>query len=912
MRYIYILFLALICNVSIMAQNVSINADGTVPDNSAMLDVSSTTRGLLIPRMTEVQRNAIVNPASGLLIIQLDNNPGFYYNNGTSASPDWVRLETSDDNTQSIEDEDGDTKVETEESDDEDIIRFDAGGTEVLRIDSESRLNITNSRSSLFVGNQAGADINTGTSNTFLGYEAGANNTNGSSNTFVGYRTGFVSTTSGNNTFIGSLSGDANTSGADNTFLGLQSGSATNSGSHNTFIGKNAGRINTTGANNTFLGINSGDIINGDGNVFLGAYSGSNISSASDLLYIENSNSNSPLIYGDFANDSVKVYGTLSVGNAFSFPTTSPSSSGQVLSYNGSALEWGTVSSIFTIDVDTVSAGSGNQKLVFGSTNTNNLTGTADDNRMFYDKTTGALRAGQATGDAWNDANLGTASTAFGLDSRATGSYSFASGDSALASGNGATAFGQNATASGNFSFAAGDGVSAIGARSIAMGRNSVANSSRSIAIGAGSYTNGAFSIAIGESDSTNGSNAIAIGGNANAGGDFSIAIGRNVKTASGNESAVAIGNNAQALGIESYAIGDDIIAESMGEIVLGHRNDTLGTGFSSNSRQATDRLLVIGNSTNAIDRSNALVMLKNGNTTLNGQLTLASNSSSFTLPNTDGTNGQFLQTDGSGNVTWQSVASTTDGNGIFSGSGSLSGNTTVTQGANDLAFATSSATGFSVDGKTFLVDGANDRVGFGIASPSSAVEITSSPTDANAAQLEISEGGGGDRLLIGRTATYGFVQTHEGESFVINPISNNVGINTTAPNYPLSLGNSLGNTKLALWDNGVGSAFGLGVQSSNFVFHTNTTADAFNFYADAGLTTQVMTIQGTGNVGIGAFPPSSKLDVEGDIETGAANAFYFGDPSTDGTWRIIRDGDDLSFERRESGTYVFKMKINP
>jgi len=47
----------------------TINTNNSPPDNSAMLDVKSTTRGLLPPRMTFVQRNAIVNPATGLIVI---------------------------------------------------------------------------------------------------------------------------------------------------------------------------------------------------------------------------------------------------------------------------------------------------------------------------------------------------------------------------------------------------------------------------------------------------------------------------------------------------------------------------------------------------------------------------------------------------------------------------------------------------------------------------------------------------------------------------------------------------------------------------------------------------------------------------------------------------------------------------
>ena len=79
-----------------MSAQISISATGADPDSSAMLDIQSTNKGLLTPRMTEVQRDAISGPATGLLIYQTDGKTGFYYNEGTPASPAWVRIGTEE------------------------------------------------------------------------------------------------------------------------------------------------------------------------------------------------------------------------------------------------------------------------------------------------------------------------------------------------------------------------------------------------------------------------------------------------------------------------------------------------------------------------------------------------------------------------------------------------------------------------------------------------------------------------------------------------------------------------------------------------------------------------------------------------------------------------------------------------
>ncbi len=74
-----------------MAQSVAINTDGSAANSSAILDIKSTSKGLLIPRLTQTQRNAVATPATGLLIYQTDYTPGYYYYNGST----WTALSGS-------------------------------------------------------------------------------------------------------------------------------------------------------------------------------------------------------------------------------------------------------------------------------------------------------------------------------------------------------------------------------------------------------------------------------------------------------------------------------------------------------------------------------------------------------------------------------------------------------------------------------------------------------------------------------------------------------------------------------------------------------------------------------------------------------------------------------------------------
>ncbi len=80
-----IFYLLIILSFSVSAQ-VSINTNGASPDNSSMLDVQSTDKGILIPRMDETAMNNIATPATGLVIYNTTANV-FYYFDGNSWLP---------------------------------------------------------------------------------------------------------------------------------------------------------------------------------------------------------------------------------------------------------------------------------------------------------------------------------------------------------------------------------------------------------------------------------------------------------------------------------------------------------------------------------------------------------------------------------------------------------------------------------------------------------------------------------------------------------------------------------------------------------------------------------------------------------------------------------------------------------
>jgi len=156
------------------------------------------------------------------------------------------------------------------------------------------------------IGYYAGSS-ETGTGNVFLGHQSGDGSEESYYNVFVGSETGRNSYEGEYNTFVGYRTGVLNSLGGDNTFLGSKAGTYNTTGSNNVFLGSLAGYSNVNGGSNVYLGRMAGYYSTGSNNVFVGDWAGYN-QTGSNKLWIKD------LIYGEFDNDLVGVYGKLGIG----------------------------------------------------------------------------------------------------------------------------------------------------------------------------------------------------------------------------------------------------------------------------------------------------------------------------------------------------------------------------------------------------------------------------------------------------------------------------------------------------------------------------------------------------------------------------------------------------------------------
>lgn len=342
-----ILFFLLFITFTIIgeAQNVAINNTGIAANTSAILDASSTTKGILIPRMSKAQKNAITSPTVGLLVYQ--NTPdslGFQYYDGAkwlwlaaSNSIDTIAWKTTGNigtNTTTNFIGTKDNVPLSFRQNDKWLGRFDAtnrnyfiganagfnapGINNVAIGDSAfgntttaaAYSNIAIGSKALFSNQTAHNVVAIGDSalllsrwnnaasseNTAVGSKALMSSINGGGNTAIGYQALKNSLTDGN-TSVGSKSLFGLINGGGNTAIGTEALAYGSSGDYNTAIGYGTGQF--TNANlNTYVGYLSGSVNSSGSNTAVGANTMQNNTTGTKItvLGVDANVSNSPAI----------------------------------------------------------------------------------------------------------------------------------------------------------------------------------------------------------------------------------------------------------------------------------------------------------------------------------------------------------------------------------------------------------------------------------------------------------------------------------------------------------------------------------------------------------------------------------------------------------------------------------------
>jgi hypothetical protein len=268
MKSYYWIVTCILLSVQGIAQNVAINEDGSLPHPSAILDIKSGTKGILVPRMSTAQRLAINNPVKGLLVYDTINNM-FWYPNAfdTAGRASWTNLGTGS----------GWWSMDGNADAAEFHSYLGTRNSVPLKILVNNYLSgyIEHRFGSTYFGYQSGwyyglphdslksantgigsktLRSNSGSYNTALGSSAMTANTSGSFNTSIGARSMFNNTTGYGNTATGERSLTNNTTGGNNTATGMSALADNRTGTNNTAVGAAALYNNYTGSNNTAIG----------------------------------------------------------------------------------------------------------------------------------------------------------------------------------------------------------------------------------------------------------------------------------------------------------------------------------------------------------------------------------------------------------------------------------------------------------------------------------------------------------------------------------------------------------------------------------------------------------------------------------------------------------------------------------
>ncbi len=234
--------------------------------------------------------------------------------------------------------------------------------------------------------------------------------------------------------------------------------------------------------------------------------------------------------------------------------------------------------------------------------------------RMMWYPQKAAFRAGEAGLTTWDKDSIGNYSFATGFSTKAKGQYTFVTGEQSEAHGIGSVAMGRLNKATGDYSVVLGRQQTALGDNAVTLGYGNIASALASTAIGYFNTAEGPYSTALGFSTKSIGQMSVSTGYDTEAEGIVSFAAGY----------------RSTSIGSYSITAGFQTVSFPYASMAIGRYNiDSIG---DSNNWVSTDPVFIIGNGTADNARSNAFVIYKNGNTTLEGKLTRPSTGSNNNL----------------------------------------------------------------------------------------------------------------------------------------------------------------------------------------------------------------------------------------------------------------------------------------
>jgi|GEM_PF-4350116 len=245
-------------------------------------------------------------------------------------------------------------------------------GTNSVAIGSSALRSNTTGFNNIAIGNNALYSTLTQAGNIAIGTSSLYNN-RGFNNIAIGLGSLYNNISGNNNTVVGKEAALRNT-GTGNTIMGYFASIFTTTGNYNTIFGNEAGRNGNMGNDNVLLGAFSGRQLTGTGNVFIGKDSGRDEIAISNRLIIDNSSTNTPLIYGEFDTNLLRIHGALEVADPSLTGYRFPASDGmvdQVLKTSGNGvLSW--------VDVQTLPNNNWSTTGNSGTNAVSNFIGTTD------------------------------------------------------------------------------------------------------------------------------------------------------------------------------------------------------------------------------------------------------------------------------------------------------------------------------------------------------------------------------------------------------------------------------------------------------------------------------------------------------------------------------------------------------